>query len=67
MAKRSVRAWWEYVPSASNIADGGSRTGVRDPVAASVGIALTQLPFPAALRDLVHALPEAWSHHWALD
>ena len=67
LAKRSVRAWWGYVPSASNIADGGSRTGVDDPVAATVGIALTQRPFPASLRELVHALPEAWSRHWALD
>ena len=64
MAKRSIRAWWDYVPSASNIADGGSREGTTDPVAAAAGISLEQRAFPLCLRDLVYAQPAAWANHW---
>jgi hypothetical protein len=65
LAMRSIRAWWEYVPSASNIADGGSRTGVSDPVAAAAGITLRQEVFPISLKDMVFASPAAWSRFWA--
>jgi len=62
----SVRAW-STSPLERGFVQPGSRTGVDDPVAASVDIALTQRPFPASLRELVYALPEAWSRHWARD
>ena len=64
LAKRAVRAWWDYVPSVSNIADGGSREGVADPAAAAAGIHLKQVDFPMSLRELVYADPSAWAAHW---
>ena len=64
LAKRAIRAWWDYVPSASNIADGGSRCGIGDPVAAAAGIQLSQESFPHALHDMVYATPESWSRFW---
>ena len=64
LAKRAVRAWWDYVPSASNIADGGSREGVSDPVAAAAGISLRQVDFPMSLSELIYAKPAAWALHW---
>ena len=64
LAKRAVRAWWDYVPSASNIADGGSREGVTDPVAAAAGISLRQVGFPMSLRELIYAKPASWAAHW---
>ena len=63
--KRGIRAWWDYVPSASNIADGGSRVGPQDPVARAAGIELVQCPFPDSLHAMVYAPPESWSRFWA--
>ena len=64
LAMRDLRVWWDYVPSASNIADGGSRVGITDPFAASAGIQLVQLRFPMELADLLYADPSAWSGFW---
>ena len=36
--RKEALAWWEYVPSASNAADGGSRTGHRDALARTLGV-----------------------------
>ena len=63
LAKRAVRAWWDYVPSASNIADGGSCEGVTDPIAAAAGISLRQVGFPMSLRDLIYTKPASWAAH----
>ena len=65
LAMRGLRVWWDYVPSASNIADGGSRVGITDPFAARCGIVLSQLRFPTELADIVYADPSAWSDFWA--
>jgi len=63
LAKRAVRAWWDYVPSASNIADGGSCEGVTDPIAAAAGISLRQVGFPMSFRDLIYTKPASWAAH----
>ena len=60
----SERGGTTYVPSASNIADGGSREGVTDPVAAAAGISLRQVDFPMSLRELIYAKPAVWAAHW---
>ena len=52
------------MPNDSNIADGGSREGVTDPVTAVAGISLKQCTFPLCLEDLVYTLPAAWANHW---
>ena len=44
--------WWEHVDSPANIADGGSRIGVSDPVAKEMGIKLTQIPWPTGGSNL---------------
>ena len=41
------RVWWEYVDSAANSADGGSRNGVLDAHAAALGFALRRVALPA--------------------
>ena len=55
--------WWEYVRSAANLSDGGSRAGVTDPIAAAFGIPLRSLPFPD-LPNVLSAPFEDWNTHW---
>ena len=50
---REALAWWEYVPSASNAADGGSRTGHRDALARTLGVPLVQKVFPQFMLDIM--------------
>ena len=56
--------WFEYVPSNSNIADGGSRQGVTDPVAKAAGFALSEGAWPAAWPDLHQYSPASWRAWW---
>ena len=56
--------WWEYVPSASNIADGGSRIGVCDKVAADAGILLEQKEFPAWPTNFMSMRLSEWRNFW---
>ena len=44
LVELSVYPWWEYVESWSNCADGGTRAGLSDPVARSLGITLREVP-----------------------
>ena len=46
MATHRISVWFEHVESCANVADGGSRAGVSDPVAENMGIQLTQLEWP---------------------
>jgi hypothetical protein len=46
-------AWWEWVPSSSNIADGGSRIGITDAVAAEAGITLSVGDWPEKWPDFM--------------
>ena len=58
------KVWWEYVASASNISDGGSRTGVACEVSRAAGISLREVDFPRLplLFPLVH--PRLWDFWW---
>ena len=48
MAVLKASVWWEYVPSPSNLADGGSRKeGIECRLAKRAGISLSQMPCPA--------------------
>ena len=63
MAELNAVSWWEYVPSPSNIADGGSRVGVDCPSARAMGIPLkiVQLPnFPASFPRVRAVDWEVW-------
>ena len=63
--RQGVRAWWEHVPSKSNIVDGGSREGVSCPFAAKARIRLLQLKFPASWLDNCLQLTMAeWDRFW---
>ena len=55
----SARAntWFEWVPTASNPADGGSRVGVSCSVARALDIPLTIVPFPECLFDWLESGP----------
>ena len=53
-AHLNLSMWWEHVDSDANIADGGSRIGVSDPVAAAAGVKLkdvAMIAWPAHPRD----------------
>ena len=59
-----VDAWFDYVESESNLADGGSRTGLLDPLARAFGIDLTvaaPLVFPVTFPDVS---PAEWFSWW---
>ena len=59
-------AWWfEYVPSDSNLADGGSRVGLRDPIAAAAGVTLSQGVFPTDWPCFDRYEPSEWSSWWS--
>ena len=64
IALLNTDVWWEYVPSASNIADGGSRVGVACDMAAAKNIPLREIPFlmPPASFPMSH--PDDWSVFW---
>ena len=52
-----VNAWFEWVPTASNPADGGSRVGVSCSVARALDIPLNVVPFPECLFDWLESGP----------
>ena len=47
LARLRTAPWWDHVESAARPSDGGSRTGVSDPVAAALGFVLVQAEFPS--------------------
>ena len=53
LAELRSTAWFEWVASASNIADGGSRIGPDDPTAAAVGIKLAWADFDSRIKELL--------------
>ena len=53
LARLRTAPGWDHVESAANPSDGGSRTGVSDPVAAALGFALVQAEFPLAVFNSV--------------
>ena len=50
-------AWWEWVPSVSNPADGGTPTGMQDTVAITLGVELREIEFPPLLFELMESGP----------
>ena len=52
-----ANAWFEWVPTASNPADGGSRVGVSCSVARALDISLNVVPFPECLFDWLESGP----------
>ena len=58
--------WREHVDSAANIADGGSREGIIDPVAAKLGIRLHHVQWPSvngkylSVRDIQQEIIGEW-------
>jgi len=44
--QHQITPWVEHIASWSNLADGGSRVGVSDPVAAAASVRLLQVPPP---------------------
>ena len=64
LAKRSVWAWFEFVDSAANPADGGSREGVDDDLARQLGVPLRLVSFPLLPQGFPKPLPAAWLDWW---
>ena len=65
MSKLNFEAWWEYVPSQSNISDGGSRTeGIACQMAADAHIPLKQVEFNLPPEGFPFVSPSAWDDWW---
>ena len=56
--------WYEWVPSASNPADGGSRVGLGCPLAHALGIPLFSGVWRTNWPNFEHFDPEAWRLWW---
>ena len=64
IAELGISVWWEYVPSASNISDGGSRVGCSDPTALEAGIPLTEVTLCMPPDGFPASHPNAWRDFW---
>ena len=65
MAILKAAVWWEYVPSPSNIADGGSRKeGVACSLAKAAGISLSEVPCPMLPLGFPMSHPAVWDDWW---
>ena len=62
IAAYGLLAWFEHVDSAANPADGGSRLGVRDPVASLMGVTLREVHLPPWPSSVRFAPASAWLH-----
>ena len=63
MLKASV--WWEYVPSPSNLADGGSRKeGIECKLAEDAGIGLSNVLCPVLPFGFPMSHPALWDSWW---
>ena len=60
----NTTVWWEYVASASNLADGGSRDGISCQMAAQLGIPLSFVPCPSPPSSFPACLPVDWAQWW---
>ena len=59
----SATCWHEWVPSASNIADDGSRRGAAETTAQAMGIAVSPQPFPPDISQLLRTSPRELALH----
>ena len=64
LAAFRIEAWFDYVETESNCADGGSRDGLDDPWAASLGIPLRPLPPLTLPADFPRSQPSVWEAWW---
>ena len=65
LALLKVSIWWEYVPSPSNISDGGSRVGITCPLAKEAGISLKQVPCSILPHGFPFSHPVVWDEWWS--
>ena len=54
------RSWWEWAGSPSNVADGGSRVGTTDAVAANLSIWLARRVMPPLPVNFPWSAPQHW-------
>ena len=66
MAIISMTAWWEYVPSKSNISDGASRDGIACSLAAAASIPLRDVEFRLPPQGFPLLPAAAWDEWWTL-
>jgi hypothetical protein len=64
MVSLSTSIWWEYIPSESNVSDGGSRTGVTDPVAIALGFNMRHIECPQLRNNFMQCMPSDWESFW---
>jgi len=64
LAQFDIPAWFDYVESESNSADGGSRVGAGCELAARLGVKLEQLELPPLPADSPLSPPSAWAAWW---
>jgi len=64
LVRSECRPWFDYVETRSNSADGGSRVGLTDPIAAQLGIKLVQLRLPAFPAGFPFCDPDMWIRWW---
>ena len=64
MAKLKAHTWFEYVASASNCSDGGSRDGIHCKLAAKLGIELTCKGLPLPPRGFPSSVAQDWLDFW---
>ena len=66
LSKLHADFWWEYVASASNIADGGSRVGITCPEAKEAGIHLLYVDFKMPPNNFPFSSIQDWDNWWSL-
>ena len=59
-----VKGWYDYVESASNITDGGSRIGTTCPLAANYGVPLVEILDFTLPDNYPQATPSEWRVWW---
>ena len=57
-AAHKAMAWFEYVPSKANLADGGTRDDLE--TAQALGFEFVDTPLPPWPEDVVNAPPQVW-------
>ena len=60
----AVAVWWDYVPSKSNISDGGSRDGATCQMSRDAGISLREISFKLPPSSFPYVSPSEWNAWW---
>ena len=64
ITKLRTDVWWEYVPSQSNLSDGGSRVGTACDMAAQAKIPLIEVQFVFPPLSFPYVSPADWEDWW---